>query len=194
VALAPLKLIVGLGNPGKNYEFTRHNLGFLVLKRLAEKFNLTFTASSFTNGLVAEGVYESIPVCLLAPLTYMNHSGVAVDQLVREKSIAPEDILVICDDVHLDFEQMRLRAKGGDGGHNGLDSIIQKLGTQAFARLRMGVGRPHGSKDMSEYVLEKFTKKEFALLDSFIDEAVFCSLVWLRDGVHIAMDQYNTKK
>ncbi|MCK5081518.1 MAG: aminoacyl-tRNA hydrolase, partial [Candidatus Omnitrophica bacterium] len=112
-----MRLIVGLGNPGKDYEWTRHNLGFLVVRRLAEKLKLKFALSSLTNGMAAEGIFEEDDICLLAPLTYMNNSGVAISRLMSKKDLSTEDILVVCDDFHLDFEQVRLRAKGSDGGH-----------------------------------------------------------------------------
>jgi len=189
-----LRLIVGLGNPGKDYEYTRHNLGFLVVRQLAEKLKLKFTLSSLTNGMTAEGMFEEGDICLLAPLTYMNNSGVAISQLMSKKDLSPGDILVVCDDFHLDFEQIRLRAKGTDGGHNGLSSIIQHLGTEQFARLRMGIGYPPGKKDTVDYVLEEFKKKEKNCLDNFVDEAVSCCLMWLKEGIDAAMDQHNRRK
>lgn len=189
-----MRLIVGLGNPGKDYEYTRHNLGFLVVRQLAEKLNLKFASSSLTNGMTAEGVFEEDNICLLAPLTYMNNSGVAVSRIMSKKDLSPEDLLVVCDDFHLDFEQIRLRAKGTDGGHNGLSSIIQHLGTEQFARLRMGIGFPPGKKDSVDYVLEEFKRVEKNCLDSFVDEAVSCCLMWLREGINAAMDQHNRKK
>ena len=189
-----MRLIVGLGNPGKDYEYTRHNLGFLVVRQLAEKLKLKFTLSSLTNGMTAEGMFEEGDICLLAPLTYMNNSGVAISQLMSKKDLSPGDILVVCDDFHLDFEQIRLRAKGTDGGHNGLSSIIQHLGTEQFARLRMGIGYPPGKKDTVDYVLEEFKKKEKNCLDNFVDEAVSCCLMWLKEGIDAAMDQHNRRK
>ena len=189
-----MRLIVGLGNPGKDYEYTRHNLGFLVVQRLAEKLKLKFSLSSLTKGMVAEGIVKEDNICLLAPLTYMNNSGIAIKHLVSKKDLSPEDILVVCDDFHLDFQQIRVRAKGSDGGHNGLSSVIQHLGTEQFARLRMGIGYPPGKKDTVDYVLEEFKKAERSCLDSFIDEAVSCCFLWLQEGINAAMDQHNGKK
>ena len=189
-----MRLIVGLGNPGKDYEYTRHNLGFLVVQRLAGELKLKFALSSLTNGMTVEGMFEEDNICLLAPLTYMNNSGVAVSQLMSKKDLSPGDILVVCDDFHLDFEQIRLRAKGSDGGHNGLSSVIRHLDTEQFARLRMGIGYPPGKKDTVDYVLEEFKKKEKDRLDDFIDEAVSCCLRWLKEGINAAMDQHNRRK
>jgi len=191
--LSRLKLIVGLGNPGREYEWTRHNLGFLAVQRLAKKLDCTFSPSSFTNGLTAQGTWEQARVCLLLPLTYMNQSGAAVGQVVARKQIEAGQILAVCDDFHLDFRTIRLRAKGSDGGHNGLKSIIERLDTQQFSRLRMGIGRPAGAASTVDYVLEEFNKGERKELDGFIEEAADCCLAWIRDGAEAAMDQYNKK-
>ena len=192
--MSELRLIVGLGNPGKDYEYTRHNLGFLVVRRLAEEIKFAFSESSFTSAFIAQGTLESHPLCLLMPLTFMNESGTAVYQVMTKKGISPERMLIVCDDFHLDFQEIRLRTKGSDGGHNGLKSVIRHLGTDQFARLRMGVDRPPGKKDASRYVLEEFKKSERMHIDSFIQEAVYCCMTWLRDGIHKAMDQYNGKR
>jgi len=192
--LSKLRLIVGLGNPGRDYENTRHNLGFLVVRRLAETLKLNFALSSLTNGLTAEGAFEGEPICLLAPSTFMNNSGVAVRQVMAKKDISPDDILVICDDFHLDFGQIRLRTKGSDGGHNGLSSVIQHLKTEQFARLRLGIGQPANKGDTVDYVLEEFKKAEKCQIDAFIDEAESCCLAWLTKGAGAAMDQYNKRK
>lgn len=189
-----MRLIAGLGNPGKDYEYTRHNLGFLVVQRLAKKLKLKFTLSSLTNGMTAQGDFDGQEICLLAPLTYMNNSGVAIKQLISKKELSVEDILVVCDDYNLDFQQIRLRAKGSDGGHNGLSSVIEHLGTEQFARLRMGIGYPPDGKDSVDYVLEEFKKKEKDHLDSFIEEAVSCCVTWLKNGIDAAMDQHNKRK
>ena len=185
---------MGLGNPGGDYKYTRHNLGFLVAQRLAEKLKLKFALSSLTNGVTAEGTFEGHGICLLMPMTFMNNSGLAIRQVMEKKNFSIGDILVLCDDFNLDFGQIRLRAKGSDGGHNGLSSVIQHLGTEEFARLRMGIDLPHGKKDVVDYVLEEFTKKEKDGLDSFVDEAASCCLMWLRGGIDPAMDQHNKKK
>ena len=188
------RLIVGLGNPGGDYKYTRHNLGFLAVQRLAELLKLKFTLSSLTNGVTAEGPFEDGTLCLLMPMTFMNNSGVAIRQIMDKKNVLPENILVVCDDYNLDFGQIRLRAKGSDGGHNGLSSVIQHLGTEEFARLRMGINQPPEGNNAVDYVLEKFTKKEKDHLDSFVDEAASCCLMWLREGIDATMDQHNRKK
>ena len=187
-------MIVGLGNPGKDYEYTRHNLGFLVVENLAKHYQLKFSSSSLTKGLVTEGHIEGQPVLLLLPTTYVNHSGLAVKPIVQKKEISSSDLLIVCDDLAIDFGQIRLRAKGSDGGHNGLTSIIEHLGTQEFPRLRLGIGRPPAPQDTVDYVLGKFNKEERKELNHFINEATECCLVWLRDGTNKAMGQFNRRK
>ena len=187
-------MIVGLGNPGKDYEYTRHNLGFLVVENLAKQCQLKFSSSSLTKGLVTEGHIEGQPVLLLLPTTYVNHSGLAVKSIVQKKEISFSDLLIVCDDLAIDFGQIRLRAKGSDGGHNGLTSIIEHLGTQEFPRLRLGIGRPPAPRDTVDYVLGKFNKEERKELNHFIDEATECCLVWLKDGTNKAMGQFNRRK
>lgn len=191
--MSEIRLIVGLGNPGREYELTRHNLGFLAVQKLAEKIKFKFSLSSLTNGLTAEGVWGGSPLCLLAPMTYMNNSGVAVKQVMIKKELTPAEVLIVCDDFHLAFQQSRLRSKGSDGGHNGLKSVIQHLDADGFARLRLGIGRPTGKKDTVDYVLEEFKKDEKAKLDDVLEEAASCCLMCLKDGLSAAMDLYNRK-
>lgn len=188
------KIIVGLGNPGKDYEWTRHNLGFLVVRRLAEQHNINFGLSSFTNGLTAEGEIDNTRVCLLLPLTYMNNSGVAVKQALDKRQVPLANVIVVCDDFNLDFGNIRIRSKGSDGGHNGLSSIIEHLQTDAFNRIRLGIGQPVSKEATVDFVLEEFTKKEKSHLDAFIRQAVDCCLIWLKEGAERAMEQFNRKK
>jgi PTH1 family peptidyl-tRNA hydrolase len=189
-----VKLIVGLGNPGNDYEYTRHNLGFLVIRRLAEKLSLKLSLSSFTNGLTAEGKYLGNDICLLMPLTYMNNSGKAVKRVVTTKEIDLSNVMIICDDFNLDFGQLRLRKKGSGGGHNGLKSVCELMQDTEFPRLRAGVGSPPCRDQIVDYVLDDFTKEEKDSLNSFIDEAVGCCLLWLEGDVAKAMDKYNQKR
>lgn len=188
------RLIVGLGNPGKDYEYTRHNIGFLVVRRLAERLDFKFKESSLTKGLLAEGVYDGTGVCLLMPLTFMNHSGQAVKKVLEKKGIPLEHLLVVSDDFHLSYGQLRLRPEGSDGGHNGLGSVIQELGAEEFPRLRLGIGRPKVQKDLTDYVLGEFTKQERKMLGQFTDLAGDGCLGWAKDGIKKAMDQFNQRK
>lgn len=188
-----MKLIVGLGNPGREYEWTRHNLGFLVLSHLAKEYRLKFSKSPTIQGLVAEAKIHNHDVMLLMPLTYMNHSGAALRQASEQKGISFEDVLVVCDDFHVDFGQMRLRSKGSDGGHNGLASIIEELMTKDFARLRLGIGAPARKEGTVDFVLGEFNQKEKEALHDFVQRAAQCCIVWLSEGTTKAMEQFNKR-
>ncbi|MDP8212280.1 MAG: aminoacyl-tRNA hydrolase [Candidatus Zapsychrus exili] len=192
--MSEFRLIVGLGNPGKDYEYTRHNLGFLVVQNLAKKINAEFKLSSLTKGFETEAEIDGVAVDFLLPLTYMNNSGSAVKKVIEKRDIALKNVLIVCDDFNLDFEQIRLRTKGSDGGHNGLSSVIYLLETDEFSRLRLGIGSPNGKKDTADYVLEEFNKKEKETLEIFIEEATECCLVWLKEGSEKAMELYNRRK
>ena len=188
------RLIVGLGNPGKDYEFTRHNLGFLVIGHLARQYHLKFSRHSASESLAAGGKIEDQDLILQMPVTYVNNSGRAVAALAARNSIPPENILVVCDDLALDFSQMRLRARGSAGGHNGLKSVVEHLKTQEFPRLRMGVGAPAKKEEAVDFVLSEFTPKEKKELGTFVGQAADCCRFWLTDGAAKAMSQFNQRK
>lgn len=188
------RLIVGLGNPGKKYQKTRHNLGFLVVDRLAERSRLKIKPSSTCNGLEAKGKISGKECWLLLPLTYMNHSGIVVKRMVEKENMDLSDILIVCDDFNLDLGTLRMRRAGSDGGHNGLSSVIDQLQTSNFARLRVGIGTPLGNKDSADYVLEEFSPKEKKQLEPCIEEAVDCCFSWLRDDMEKVMSQFNKRK
>ena len=198
--MAESRLIVGLGNPGKQYENTRHNLGFLVVRRLAEEINFNFSSRPMLKGLTAEGIWESKELILLLPATYMNQSGAAVKACVVKKAISCQDILVVGDDLNLDFGKMRLRAQGTSGGHHGLESIIEALNTDDFARLRLGIGLPphmphrkvnKDEKEVVNFVLGGFNAQEKKGLKDFVEKAAQCCLLWIKQGIHKAMSEYN---
>jgi len=189
-----LRLVVGLGNPGKEYEHTRHNLGFLAVSRLAKEHGLKWAKSASCKGFVAEGEVDAMETVLLLPLTYVNNSGIAVGGIAHKKNIAPENILVICDDLNLDFGDIRIRPEGSAGGHNGLSSVIEHLKTNKFPRLRMGIGRPHATGGTKDFVLSGFDKTEKAHLGALIEEAVLCSEEWLTEGTTKAMSRFNKRK
>lgn len=181
-------LVVGLGNPGRKYARTRHNVGFMVVEALAERHTMKF-GSSKHRADVARGTIEGIPVLLAEPLTYMNESGNAVSRLVQYYKLPLDHLLVVCDDLDLPFGTLRLRPNGSSGGQRGLQSIIQALGTDEFARLRIGVGRPRDSA--VGHVLSPFSPEEERFLPSLIDTAADAVTVALRDGVQAAMNRYN---
>ncbi|MBP9841577.1 MAG: aminoacyl-tRNA hydrolase [Simkaniaceae bacterium] len=176
-----MRLIVGLGNPGKQYEFTRHNLGFLVVRSFAEKHGLKFRGSSHFSGEVAGGQVGSCHLTLLLPMTYMNISGKAVKQCVDYYKIELPDILVVSDDINLPFGKLRFREEGGSGGHNGLKSIDSYLGTNKYPRLRVGIGdRDNG--DLTDHVLGEFKQEEKEELPQVIQSGVDLLEKWLGES------------
>ncbi|MFA5059619.1 MAG: aminoacyl-tRNA hydrolase [Candidatus Omnitrophota bacterium] len=187
------RLVIGLGNPGKEYEDTRHNLGFRVVTKLAEKYEARFAKSVLLKGSLAKGETQQGKAYFFMPLTYMNNSGIAVTKAVHWRNVALEDILVVCDDLNLDFGKIRLRLQGSDGGHNGLRSIKEHLKTNEFARLRLGIGGPSNKGETAEFVLSKFTSEEKKGLKDFVDQAVDCCSLWLEGHVNQAMNQFNKK-
>lgn len=184
-----MKIIVGLGNPEDRYADTRHNVGFAVLDRLAERLAAPSGRSKYS-GIVTAGVVEGERVLLVKPQTYMNNSGVCVARALRYQSAVPGDLLVVVDDVNLPLGSLRVRIKGSAGGHNGLKSIAQHLGHTDYARLRLGVGR-RGGGDLTRHVLGTFAKRERADVDQMVDDAVEAALVFVTDGVHEAMNAFN---
>ncbi len=188
------RLIVGLGNPGKDYEYTRHNLGFLVLEHISQSNGLKWKRSVLCDGVEAEGKDGDLKFRLLMPSSFMNNSGKPVKQFVRQNDFDLKNVLVVCDDFNLNFGQLRVRRRGSDGGHNGLHSIIYHLESEDFCRLRLGIGMPPGKKSAEDYVLEEFTKKEREELGFFVDEASHCCLLWLTKDLNEVMSQFNKRK
>ncbi len=191
--MSETRLIVGLGNPGDDYTYTRHNLGFLILDEIGQKTGLRFKQSSSVQGLTAEGKIKSQEVYLLKPLTFVNLSGLAVKSVIAQKEIPLENILIICDDLHLDFGQLRLRPHGKDGGHNGLTSIIEQLKTENFPRLRVGIGQAKQKENTVNFVLGKFTNEEGKQLGAVVESAAACTVSWLSEGINKAMNQFNKR-
>jgi PTH1 family peptidyl-tRNA hydrolase len=183
-------LIVGLGNPGREYENTRHNIGFRVVDSIAAAHGMTF-AKRQSKALVAEGVIANQKVLLAKPQTYMNLSGEAVRGLLTFYKIPLNRLLVISDDLDIPPGTLRIREKGGAGGQKGLKSIIEHLGTQEFARMRIGIGRPPGRMDPAAYVLRDFDSDESALVVETVDRAVKAVETWIRFGIAIMMTRHN---
>jgi PTH1 family peptidyl-tRNA hydrolase len=184
-----LKLIVGLGNPGRPYAAHRHNVGFRCLDHLARVHGLSFVRDQAKADL-ASGRIATLRVLLAKPRTYMNLSGQAVRRLARFYKIAPQDILVIYDDLDLPLGVIRLRPEGGSGGHKGMKSIIESLGTQAFPRLRIGIGRPP-DEDVVDYVLSDFTPDEEIAVENAYERVVAAVECFLTEGIAAAMNGYN---
>ena len=183
-------LIVGLGNPGKKYEATRHNAGFHVVDRLAEAENLAFDASR-NKALLARGSMAGYRVALVKPQTFMNLSGEAVGPVARFFKVPPERILAIYDDLDLASAQLRVRPKGGSGGHKGMTSLIQHLGSQNFPRMRIGIGRPPGQMPVEAYVLQKFSDAEWQAISQTYRAAVEAIRALLSNGLDYTMNQFN---
>lgn len=184
------RIIVGLGNPGKQYAYNRHNAGFMVVDRLAERHGLKF-ARMMHKGLVALGEIEGHKVALVKPQTFMNLSGESVVPIVKFYKSEPGELLVVYDELDLPAGQLRMRPKGGSGGHNGMKSIIARLGNEDFPRLRVGVGRPPGRRDPKDFLLDDFTRDELTALEPTFDRAVEGIRRWLTDGIDNAMNFVN---
>lgn len=185
-----MKLVVGLGNPGPKYAGTRHNVGFDVLDRLASAAPGSSVWTKFESEL-CDIALGSEKVLLVAPQTFMNLSGRAVRGVMDFYKVTPDDLLVICDDLNLEPGRLRLRPSGSAGGQKGLQNIIQHLGTQDFARLRIGIGRPPGRMDAAAYVLQKFSDREQQEMDVALAEAAEGVGLWVREGIQAAMNRLN---
>ncbi len=188
-----MRLIAGLGNPGRHYRATPHNVGFEVIDCLAQRWKIKLKTSRKEKCVSGSGIRSSDEIILLKPLSYMNLSGEVVENVVHKCSLTPKDILILCDDVNLPIGRLRLRQRGTDGGHKGLRSIIQRLGTIDFARLRIGVApRDEIIEDMTEYVLSPVIKKYRAVMGEMIVIAAECVGFVLDNGIDKAMAHYNS--
>lgn len=188
-----MKLIVGLGNPGTNYIDSRHNIGFSVIKALAKSCSISFKKDSGTFSLSGRGEIEDQDVMLAIPFTFMNFSGSAVKVLLKKYKVDLNNLLVVCDDVDLEFGRLKIRTGGSSGGHHGLKSIIDSLESQEFCRLRIGVGRPNGQIDTADYVLSRFNKEEKEQLKDIIRKASDCCRTWIINGVTESMNIFNRR-
>ena len=181
-------LIVGLGNPGSEYEDTRHNIGFKVVDNIAKEYNIEINRQKF-KGMCGEGFINGEKVILLKPTTYMNLSGESIREVVDFYKLSNEDVLVIYDDISLDVGRLRIRDKGSAGGHNGIKSIIAHLGTDVFPRIKVGVGQPN--VDLVHYVLGRFSKEEMEILRESIDASTKAAAEMLKSDVKTAMNKFN---
>ena len=189
-----MKAICGLGNPGERYRLTRHNVGFRVVDLLADRWGLTGQGRLRDGSAQLEAPLEAPigRVLLVKPQRFMNRSGAVLRAALRQTQVdATRDLLLITDDVDLPLGRFRLRREGSAGGHNGLRDIIASLGTDEFARLRVGIGRPSGSRDTADHVLATFRADERQLVDAAIATAADAAEIWLRDGIDEAMNAFN---
>ncbi len=183
-------LVVGLGNPGKKYEGTRHNIGFRVIEKLSQRIGVS-KATKKGVCLYGEACVSQQDIIMIQPLTFMNRSGFAVAETLRKKRIPLQGVLVICDDLDLEVGTIRLRSQGSSGGHRGLNSIIQVTGTDQFSRLRLGIGKAPAGIETSDYVLEQPTAAEQKILSEAEDRAVEAVIEFLTTGIEQAMNKYN---
>lgn len=184
------RLIVGLGNPGAEYEGTRHNIGFAVVDAVAEKADITLKHDK-GDVLLGWGRIRSYPIGLAKPLTYMNRSGSSVRTLLNRHGLEAQDILVVVDDINLPVGKLRIRQGGSAGGHNGLQDITDRIGRDDFPRLRFGIGDDFSRGRQADYVLSPFTDEERPLVDDGIVRARDAAITFVTDGVVTAMDRFN---
>ncbi|MCQ2978380.1 MAG: aminoacyl-tRNA hydrolase [Clostridia bacterium] len=186
-------IIVGLGNPGKEYEHTRHNAGFDVIDILADKYNISVTTKKF-QALIGDGIINNKRVMLVKPQTFMNLSGNSVKEIINFYHLTNEDLMIIYDDISLDVGNMRIRTKGSAGGHNGIKSIISQVGSDTFDRIKVGVGDKKDNQDLADHVLSKMSKsdrEEFEVTLNNVADAVFDRL---GNDMNYIMNKYNAKK
>ena len=187
------KLVVGLGNPGPKYENTRHNIGFMVARKLLALVSADSVKAKF-EGEFAEGTAGGCKALVLCPTTYMNSSGKSVKKALEFYKLSPADVLVICDDMNLALGQLRIRAKGSSGGQKGLGDIIRLLCTEDVPRLRIGIDPAPPGWDVPDYVLSKFKRSEEDTVEKAVELAAHASVDWITQGIDYCMNQYNSKK
>lgn len=186
-------IIIGLGNPTKEYDKTRHNAGFSVIDVLADRVGVDVTERKH-RAFCAKGILEGQKVILVKPQTFMNLSGESVRSVMDFYKVPPEEIIVIYDDVSLEPGQLRIRTKGSAGGHNGIKSIIAHMGTQEFPRIKVGVGEKPKGMDLADYVLSRFSKGEQELMEDAFKEAADAAAMMISEGVEPAMNHFNAKR
>jgi PTH1 family peptidyl-tRNA hydrolase len=188
-----VKVMIGLGNPGKKYEDTRHNAGFLAIDKISEKWAIPTQQNKF-RALVGEGRIDGEKVLLVKPQTYMNLSGESVAEVLKFYKLVPDDLVVIYDDLDLPCGQLRLREKGSAGGHNGIKSIIQHVGTQEFKRIKIGIGRPEPGRSVSDYVLQPFSAAERSVIAEAVSFAAEAAAMWASEPFPKVMNHFNSIK
>ncbi len=189
-----MKLIVGLGNPGSEYKLTRNNIGFMVVDEVSESDSIAFKKKPKFNSHIGEGIVLGKDCCFVKPQGFMNLSGEAVGKIIKWLSIGIEDLLVVIDDIHIPFGDIKIKPKGSDAGHKGLRSIIECIGTSEFSRISIGIKGDKEILDYSSYVLSNFTKKEQKLLPGIIANAEEACECWVKEGIEKTMNRFNIKK
>ncbi|MDD2200820.1 MAG: aminoacyl-tRNA hydrolase [Firmicutes bacterium] len=185
-------LIAGLGNPGSRYECSRHNIGFMTADRIALELGAgKFRRAPYCLSLVAMARFAGADALIVKPQTYMNNSGVAVARATRWHGVGPESLIVVYDDMDLEVGKIRIRAKGSAGGHKGMGSIIDHMGTEEITRVRIGVGRPPPWEDSADYVLNTFTREELPIMSDAVISAISAILCIIEDGIGAAQTRFN---
>ncbi|MEW6096075.1 MAG: aminoacyl-tRNA hydrolase [bacterium] len=185
-----MKLVIGLGNPGLAYANTRHNVGFKVINKVAKLNDIKIKGRKYKSRMW-QGKILGNEVILAKPMTYVNLSGEAVELLIRNFQVALTDLLVVYDDVNLELGKIRIRKKGSAGGHNGMNSIIEAVGSEEFPRIRIGIGFPPPEIEFRDYVLSRFTEEENEIIESGIEKASQAVLCALEEGIDVAMNRFN---
>ena len=186
-----MRLIIGLGNPGRNYRYSRHNIGFLIIDRLAEDFGIKIKLDAKAKSYIGKGTIAGKQVILAKPLWYMNLSGVAVKLLLKRYKLNIQDLLVAFDDLDLEYGKLRIKPSGGSGGHKGVESIRDYLNSSDFVRLRLGIGRRKRKSEVSNYVLNKWNQRQKRQLNEYLERASACCKAWVACGIDKAMNEFN---
>ncbi len=189
-----MKLVVGLGNPGAEYARTPHNMGFMVVEKLAQRLGCRWRSSVRFNARVASGVHGGEDVLLVEPLTYMNNSGLAVGAVLNYRKLSPADLVVVLDDADLPFGALRIRTKGSAGGHKGLMSIVSAVGTGEFGRVRIGIGRGRNEDDLIGHVLSAFGDRDWKSVDEATEQAADAVFLLIEKGADAAMNRFNSRQ
>lgn len=183
-------LLIGLGNPGREYQNNRHNYGFMLIDRIAVRLNARGMKVQ-SKAVVTDAIYEDHKLILAKPQTYMNLSGQSVQGLVNFYKIPLTNVMILSDDLDLPFGTIRIRASGGPGGQRGLSNILEKLGTKDVPRLRLGIGRPPGRMDPAYYVLQNFSRDDMRSISEILDRAADAALEFVKNGLNAAMNKFN---
>jgi len=184
-------VVVGLGNPGRSYEYTRHNLGWMVLEQAADRWNVTLAKQEY--GFQGQGEVKGHPVLLLLPLAWMNQTGVVVRSLLQDLSPAVPDLIVVHDDLDLSLGAIKIKTRGGAGGHNGLRSVLSCVGTEEFSRVKVGIGRPQNNADLADFVLSPFPVEEWKQVVSTLPKAVDALESLICEGPEVAMNRFHVR-
>ncbi|MBR0515545.1 MAG: aminoacyl-tRNA hydrolase [Eubacterium sp.] len=185
-----MKIIAGLGNPTREYEGTRHNMGFSAIYQIADRYNIKMNIARH-KALIGTGIIAGEKVMLVMPQTYMNLSGESIGEILRFYKLSPADLIILYDDIDLDVGKLRIRAKGSAGGHNGIKSIIAHIGTETFDRVRIGVGHKPEGWDLADHVLSRFSKEELPVVRDSVSRAADAIEVIISSGIEAAMNKFN---